>query len=144
MYGEGFLQELRPCTYTLNLGNPIYKAAYIPSRNEIWLNENIRAEPLTLLHEATHYYQRNRLRREMSTERIYDLPADLTIRLDPEQEAMLVMAYASIVDASVRGSAGASLPPLTDVLRYLRTYMSLNPRPEGPLAKSLVRSKSPL
>ena len=128
VYGDGFLQELRPCVYTLDLGNPVYKAAYIPSRNEIWLNVNVQVEPLTLLHEATHYYQKNQLRREMSTERVYDLPSDLSVRMNPEQEAMLVMAYASIVDASTCGSAKQNLPPLSDTLRYMRTFMSLSPQ----------------
>jgi hypothetical protein len=129
VFGDGFLQEVRPCVYTLDLGNPVYKAAYIPSRNEIWLNSNIRIEPTTLLHEATHYYQKNRLGREMSTKRVYDLPSSFTVRMDIEQEAMLVMAYASLVEPSVCGQADHPLPPLRDALRYLRAFMALNPAP---------------
>jgi len=131
VYGEGFLRELRPCVYALDLGDPVYKAAYIPSRNEIWLNKNTRIEPLTLLHEATHYYQKNRLRREMTTERIYDLPPDLSLRMNPEQEAMLVMDYAVIVDASDCGPVDQQLPPLRDMLYYLSTYMSLDLAPDS-------------
>jgi hypothetical protein len=127
VFGEGLLEELRPCVYTVDLGNPVYKAAYIPSRNEIWLNKNIQIEPLTLLHEATHYYQRNRLGRKMTSEREYDLPADLSLPMNLEQEAMLVMGYASIIEASSCGPTKGILPPLAPTIRYLRTYMSLDP-----------------
>jgi hypothetical protein len=129
VYGEDFLRELRPCVFTLDLGNPVYKAAYIPSRNEIWLNRNIPIEPLTLLHEATHYYQKNRLKRSMSTERVYDMPSDYSVRMDPEQEAMLVMGYAALVAPSTCGASNYPRPRLNEALGYMRSFMALDPAP---------------
>jgi hypothetical protein len=112
---------------SLDLGNPVYKAAFIPSRNEIWLNNRVKIEPLTLLHEVTHYYQRNRLGREMKTGCAYDLPSDLSVPMDVEQEAMLVMAYASIVDPQTCPPSGKARPTKAESLRYLRVFMLLDP-----------------
>jgi hypothetical protein len=127
VFGDGFLRELEPRVYTADLGGDAYKAAFIPSRNEIWLNRRARLEPLTLLHEAAHYYQKNRLGRTMTPSRRYDLPPSLAERMDVEQEAMIVMDYARIVDAPACGDRSDSpLPPLEDVVTYLRAYMALD------------------
>jgi hypothetical protein len=127
VFGDGFLRELEPRVYTADLGGDVYKAAFIPSRNEIWLNRRARVEPLTLLHEATHYYQKNRLGRVMTPSRCYDLPPSLAERVDVEQEAMIVMDYARIVDPPACGDYNdRSLPPLEDVVTYLRAYMGLD------------------
>jgi hypothetical protein len=134
VFGELFLGELRPRIYTADLGGEVYKAAYIPSRNEIWFNRRARVESLTLLHEATHYYQKNALGRDMSPSRDYDLPPSLAERLGVEQEAMLVMAYARLVDTpECGGPPDRPLPPLRAAARYLGTYMALEPNPDASL-----------
>jgi hypothetical protein len=127
VFGDGFLRELEPRVYTADLGGDVYKAAFIPSRNEIWLNRRARLEPLTILHEATHFYQKNRLRRAMTPSHCYDLPPSLAERVDVEQEAMIVMDYARIVDPPECGAySGHPLPPLEDIVTYLRAYMALD------------------
>lgn len=144
VFGDGFLRELEPRVYTADLGGELYKAAFIPSRNEIWLNRRVRVEPLTLLHEATHYYQKNRLGRDMTVRGSYDLPASLRSRMAVEQEAMLVMAYARIVDPPLCGGPpDRPLPPLEDAVDYLRTYMGLEPAPPR-LAASVATGTLPL
>jgi hypothetical protein len=125
VFGDGFLKEIRHRVYSADLGSEVYKAAFIPSRNEIWLNSRVRTEPLTILHEATHYYQKNRLGRDMSTRRTYYLASRFVERMDVEQEAMLVMAYAATVDPSLRAHDDHPLPPLDETINYLRTYMDL-------------------
>jgi hypothetical protein len=126
VFGLAFVEEIRPLVFLKDLGDPLYKAAYIPSLDQIWLNSRVPAEALALVHEATHFYQRHHLGRRMKTDRIYTLPNDLSRLVDIEQEAMLTMAYAWYALPGLRGTTPCPpAPPMEAVRLYLGVHMKI-------------------
>jgi hypothetical protein len=100
VYNEDFISEVQQRIFTkaLPYGDDI-EGVYSHDTTEIWMNKNSDFASYSIVHEATHLYQDIILGRTLgSTDQDRTIPHDLSKRVNPEQEALLVQLYTYFSD----------------------------------------------